>query len=127
MSPAGSQRIIGVLFGGALLSGGGRRVRGAARDRRRVLAAGLFAAQVLLTVVLAVLIVAGPPLIALAAIPELAHLARAWRDALMAVALIPLGWTVLFATAGALCLDATSFTGGAAAGFPDTSPRRSPG
>jgi hypothetical protein len=32
---------------------------------------------------------------------------------LMAVTLVPLGWTVLFATAGALCLDATSFTGGA--------------
>jgi hypothetical protein len=70
-----------------------------------------------LTVVLAVLIVAGPPLIALAAIPELSHLARAWRDALLTVVLIPLGWTVLFATAGALCLDATSFTG-AAGGLP---------
>ena len=62
---------------------------------------------------LAVLIVAGPPLIALSAIPELSHLARSWAHALLAVALVPLGWTVLFATAGALCLDATSFTGGA--------------
>ena len=31
----------------------------------------------------------------------------------MAIALVPLGWTVLFAAAGALTLDATSFTGGA--------------
>ena len=62
---------------------------------------------------LAVLIVAGPPLIALSAIPELSHLARNWAYALLAVALVPLGWTVLFATAGALCLDATSFTGAA--------------
>jgi hypothetical protein len=76
-------------------------------------AAGLFAAQVLLTVVLALLIVAGPPLIALSAVPELSHLARTWAHALLATALVPLGWTVLFATAGALCLDATSFTGGA--------------
>lgn len=109
----GLQRIIGVLFGGALLTGAGG-VFGAFLVIIGVLfAAGLFALQVLLTVVLAVLIVAGPPLIALSAIPELSHLARTWAHALMAVTLVPLGWTVLFATAGALCLDATSFTGGA--------------
>jgi len=109
----GLQRIIGVLFGGALLTGTGG-VFGAFLMIIGVLfAAGLFAAQVLLTVVLALLIVAGPPLIALSAIPELSHLARTWAHALLATALVPLGWTVLFATAGALCLDATSFTGGA--------------
>jgi hypothetical protein len=107
----GLQRIIGVLFGGALLSGAGG-VFGAFLVIIGVLfAAGLFAAQVLLTLVLAVLIVAGPPLIAISAIPELSHLSRSWAHALLAVALVPLGWTVLFATAGALCLDATSFTG----------------
>jgi hypothetical protein len=110
---SGLQRIIGVLFGGALLSGSGSVFGAFLVIIGVVFAAGLFAAQVLLTVVLALLIVVGPPLIAIAAIPELSHLARAWRDALLAVALIPLGWTFLFATAGALCLDATSFTGGA--------------
>ncbi len=110
---SGLQRIIGVLFGGALLGGAGG-VFGAFLVIVGVLfAAGLFAVQVLLTVLLALLIVAGPPLIALSAIPELSHLARTWAHALMAVMLVPLGWTVLFATAGALCLDATSFTGGA--------------
>jgi hypothetical protein len=110
---SGLQRIIGVLFGGALLSGAGG-VFGALLVIVGVLfAAGLFAAQVLLTVLLAVMIVAGPPLIALSAIPELSHLARTWAHALVAITLVPLGWTVLFATAGALCLDATSFTGGA--------------
>ncbi len=110
---SGLQRIIGVLFGGALLAGAGG-VFGAFLVIVGVLfAAGLFAVQVLLTVLLALLIVAGPPLIALSAIPELSHLARTWAHALMAVMLVPLGWTVLFATAGALCLDATSFTGGA--------------
>jgi hypothetical protein len=102
-----------VLFGGALLAGAGG-VFGAFLVIVGVLfAAGLFAVQVLLTVLLALLIVAGPPLIALSAIPELSHLARTWAHALMAITLVPLGWTVLFATAGALCLDATSFTGGA--------------
>jgi hypothetical protein len=109
----GLQRIIAVLFGGALLAGAGG-VFGAFLVIIGVLfAAGLFAAQVLLTVVLALLVVAGPPLIALSAIPELSHLARAWAHALLATALVPLGWTILFATAGALSLDATSFTGGA--------------
>ena len=109
----GLASIISVLFGGALLVGAGG-VFGAFLVIVGVLfAAGLFALQVLLTVVLALLIVAGPPLIVLSAIPELSHLARTWALALMAVMLVPLGWTVLFATAGALTLDATSFTGGA--------------
>ncbi len=113
----GLQRIIGVLFGGALLTGSGGVFGAFLVIIGVVFAAGLFAAQVLLTVVLAVLVVAGPPLIAVSAIPELSHLARSWADTLLAVALVPLGWTVLFATAGALCLDATSFTG-ASGGLP---------
>jgi hypothetical protein len=113
----GLQRIIGVLFGGALLTGTGGVFGALLVIVGVVFAAGLFAAQVLLTVLLAVLIVAGPPLIAISAIPELSHLARSWSYALLAVALVPLGWTVLFATAGALCLDATSFTG-ASGGLP---------
>jgi hypothetical protein len=109
----GLARIVSVLFGGALLVGAGG-VFGAFLVIVGVLfAAGLFALQVLLTVLLALLIVAGPPLIALSAIPELSHLARAWANALMTIALVPVAWTVLFATAGALSLDATSFTGGA--------------
>ncbi len=113
----GLQRIIGVLFGGALLSGAGGVFGAFLVIIGVVFAAGLFAAQVLMTVVLAVLVVAGPPMIAISAIPELSHLARSWADALLAVALVPLGWTLLFATAGALCLDATSFTG-ASGGLP---------
>lgn len=113
----GLARIIGVLFGGALLSGAGGVFGAFMVIIGVVFAAGLFAAQVLMTVVLAVLIVAGPPLIAVSAIPELSHLSRGWAHALGSVALVPLGWTVLFATAGALCLDATSFTG-ASGGLP---------
>jgi uncharacterized membrane protein len=109
----GLRRIIGVLFGGALLSGAGGVFGAFLVIIGVIFAAGLFAAQVLLTVVLALLIVAGPPLIAVSAIPELSHLARAWAHALLATVLVPLGWTVLFATAGALCLDATDFTAGA--------------
>jgi hypothetical protein len=89
------QRIIGVLFGGALLAGAGGVFEAFLVIVGVLFAAGLFAAQVLLTVALALLVVAGPPLIALSAIPELSHLARAWAHALLATTLVPLGWTVL--------------------------------
>ena len=84
-----------------------------------VFAAALYAAQVLVMLMFAVLFVAGPPLIALAVLPETAHLSRTWFHVLVGVALVPLGWTVLFATAGALALDATDFTAGAG-GLPST-------
>jgi hypothetical protein len=113
----GLARLIAVLFGGALLVGTGGVFGAFLVILGVIFAAALFAIQVLVTVVLALLIVAGPPLIAVSAIPELSHLARAWGYALLAVSLVPLAWTVLFATAGALTLDATSFTG-AAGGIP---------
>jgi hypothetical protein len=115
---AGLSRIVTVLFGGSLLVGAGGVFGALLVIVGVVFAAALFAAQVLVTLVLALLTVAGPLLIAVSAIPELSHLARSWAHALLAVALIPVGWTVLFATAGALALDATSFTGGAG-GLPE--------
>jgi hypothetical protein len=114
----GLSRIVAVLFGGSLLVGAGGVFGALLVIVGVVFAAALFAAQVLVTLVLALLTVAGPLLIAVSAIPELSHLARSWAHALLAVALIPVGWTVLFATAGALALDATSFTGGAG-GLPE--------
>jgi hypothetical protein len=109
----GLQRIIGVLFGGALLTGTAG-VLGALLVIGGVLfMAALFAAKAFEALLLAVAMVAGPPLIALWPTPELAQLARMWAQALLAVSLVPIGWTVLFATASALSLDATSFTGGA--------------
>jgi hypothetical protein len=114
----GLRRIVGVLFGGALLGGLGGVFGAFLVIVGVLLAAALFATQVVLTVVLTALMVAGPPLIALTPVPELAHMARMWAHALLAVALVPVGWTLLFAVAGALCLDATSFTGGASGGVP---------
>lgn len=114
----GLSRIVAVLFGGSLLVGAGGVFGALLVIVGVVFAAALFAAQVLVALVLALLTVAGPLLIAVSAVPELSHLARSWAHALLAVALIPVGWTVLFATAGALALDATSFTGGAG-GLPE--------
>lgn len=110
----GLASIITVLFGGALLLGAGGVFGAFLVIVGVVFAAALFASAEALTVLLALVFCAGPPCIALAPIPELSHLARVWSHALMSIVLVPIGWTLLFATAGALTLDATSVTHGAA-------------
>lgn len=109
----GLASIVTVLFGGALLVGAGSVFGAFLVIVGVAFAAGLFASKVALTDVLALAYCAGPLFIAWWPIPELSHLARAWGHALMAVVLVPLGWTLLFAAAGALTLDATSAGGGA--------------
>ncbi len=109
----GLASIITVLFGGALLIGAGGVFGAFLVIVGVIFAAALFACGEALTVLLAVVFCAGPPFIALAPIPELSHLARAWSHALAAIVLVPIGWTILFAVAGALTLDATSVTHGA--------------
>jgi hypothetical protein len=109
----GLASIITVLFGGALLLGAGGVFGAFLVIVGVVFAASLFACSEALTVLLALVFCAGPPFIALAPIPELSHLARVWGHALTAIVLVPIGWTILFATAGALTLDATSVTHGA--------------
>jgi hypothetical protein len=114
----GLASIITVLFGGALLLGAGGVFGAFLVFIGVAFAAGLFASKEALTVLLALVFCAGPPFIALSPIPELSHLARVWSHALMAIMLVPIGWTLLFAVAGALTLDATSFSGGASGGVP---------
>jgi hypothetical protein len=109
----GLASIITVLFGGALLLGAGGVFGAFLVIVGVVFAAALFASAEALTVLLALVFCAGPPFIALAPIPELSHLARVWSHALMAIVLVPIGWTILFAAAGALTLDATGVTHGA--------------
>lgn len=109
----GLAAIVSVLFGGALLSGTASVFGALLVIVAVVFAASLFALQVLLTLLFALLCNLGPPLIALSPIPECEHLLRSWVRALATIALVPVGWTVLFATAGALSLDAASVEGGA--------------
>ncbi len=109
----GLASIVTVLFGGALLVGAGGVFGAFLVIVGVAFAAGLFASKVALTDVLALAYCAGPLFVALWPIPELSHLMRVWGHALMAVVLVPLGWTLLFAVAGALTLDATSLSGGA--------------
>jgi hypothetical protein len=105
-----------VLFGGSLLVGGGSAFLALLGLVALVFAVCLFALKVLLLIVLAVLFVAGPLLIALAPLPALAHLARGWLLALVGICLIPVGWCLLFATAGAISLDVTNLGAGAQLG-----------
>lgn len=109
----GLASIITVLFGGALLIGAGGVFGAFLVFFGVAFAAGLFASQSAILLILALAYCAGPLMIALWPIPELSHLMRVWAHALMAVVFVPVGWTILFATAGALSLDATDFTGGA--------------
>lgn len=105
----GLRRTVGVMFGGALVVGSGGVFLALLVIVGVVLAAVMFAMKVLVTLAFALLYVTGPLLIAIRPLPELSHLARAWGAAVIGVAIVPVGWCTLFATAGALSLDATTF------------------
>jgi hypothetical protein len=109
----GLHRTVLVLFGGSVLTGAGGAFLALLALVAVVFAVCMFALKVLVLIVLAALYVVGPLFIALTPLPVLAHLARGWLLAFMGVCLIPFGWCVLFATAGALSLDVTNLTGGA--------------
>lgn len=106
---AGLQRTVGVMFGSALLVGSGGVFLAMLVIVGVTFAAIMFALKVLLLLAFALLYAVGPLVISVRPLPELAHLSRAWATALLGVALVPVGWTILFAVAGALSLDATSF------------------
>lgn len=105
----GLQQTVGIMFGGALLVGSGGVFLALLVIVGVVLGAIMFALKVLLLLAFALLYVTGPLVIAVRPLPELAHLSRAWGTALLGISLVPIGWTILFAVAGSLSLDATSF------------------
>ena len=104
----GLARTVSVLFGSAVIVGGGGVLLALLTIVAVCLAVGLFAMKVVVLMLAAVLWAAGPLLFPLYLIPETAHFVKAWLVAAIATALIPLGWCVLFAVAGALALDVTS-------------------
>jgi hypothetical protein len=109
----GLHRTVLVLFGGSILTGAGGAFLGLLGLVALVFAVCLFALKVLLLIVLAVLFVSGPLLIALTPLPAVGHLAQAWVLALVGICLIPVGWCIIFATAGAISLDVTNLGDGA--------------
>ena len=109
----GLHRTVLVMFGGSVILGVGGAFLALLGLVTLVFAVCLFALKVLLLMVLAVLFVAGPLLIALTPLPTVGYLARGWLLALVGICLIPVGWCIIFATAGAISLDVTSLGGGA--------------
>jgi hypothetical protein len=109
----GLHRTVLVLFGGSVLAGVGGAFLGLLGLVALFFAVSLFALKVLLLMVLAVLYVAGPLLIAFTPLPVVGFLNRAWLLALVGLCLIPVGWCVIFATAGAISLDVTNLGSGA--------------
>ena len=109
----GLHRTVLVMFGGSVIVGAGGAFLALLGLVALVFAVCLFALKVLLLMVLAVLFVAGPLLIALTPLPTVGYLARGWLLALVGICLIPVGWCIIFATAGAISLDVTNLGGGA--------------
>jgi hypothetical protein len=109
----GLHRTVLVMFGGSVIFGVGGAFLALLGLVALVFAVCLFALKVLLLMVLAVLFVAGPLLIALTPLPTVGYLARGWLLALVGICLIPVGWCIIFATAGAISLDVTNLGGGA--------------
>lgn len=102
----GLQRTVGLLFGGALLTGDSvfLAVLGICAV---VLATGLFAMKVALMILFALWYVTGAFLLALSPLPEAHAFWRVWKFGLAALAAIPIGWCILFALSGAFALDVT--------------------
>ena len=109
----GLDRTVLVMFGGSLLVGAGGVFLAVLGLVALVFAICLFALKVLILMVLAILFVSGPLFIALTPLPTVGYLARGWLLALTGVCLIPVGWCIIFATAGAISLDVTNLGGGA--------------
>lgn len=109
----GLNRTVLVMFGGAAVFGAGGAFLGLLGLVALVFAICLFSLKVLILSVLAILYVCGPLFIALTPLPTLGYLARAWLLALVGVCLIPVGWCIVFSTAGAISLDVTNLGGGA--------------
>ena len=105
----GLGRTVKVLFGGSLLVGSGSVFLSLLALVAIFFAVSLFVMKVAVLMLAAILYVAGPAVIGLYPLPEAARFTRLWLYAAIAVVLVPLGWCVIFATAGALALDVTSF------------------
>jgi hypothetical protein len=112
----GLQRALTLMFAGGLAFGVTGPLVALLVIGAIFLAAGLFIVKVGLLALFAILFVAGPLALAGYPIPEL-H--AAWRllvGLLVAAAMIPIGWCIIFAVAGAISADITHLATPAAIG-----------
>ena len=103
----GLQRALALMFTGGLLFGVTGPLIAVLVIGAILLAAGLFVMKVGILALFAILFVAGPLTLACYPIPELHGAFRLWSGLLIALAAIPVGWCVIFATAGAISADIT--------------------
>lgn len=103
---AGMRHTVGTVFGAAAFGGtAGGAYLGMLTLGAILMATGLFAVHVMLLYVVPALVVAGPLLLPFHVLRSTEHLPRTWAVTFGGLAIIPIGWCVLFAVAGALSSD----------------------
>lgn len=103
---------VGTMFGTSLVVGAGGPFIALLLLVTIIFAAALFVMKIALMMLATVLFIAGPLVIAFYPLPETERFFRWWLVSLLMVTIIPIGWCVLFATAGALALDTVAFGAG---------------
>jgi len=103
----GLQRALTLMFAGGVAFGVTGPVVALLVIGAILLAVGLVMIKVGLLALFAILYVAGPLALAVSPVPELHGVWRMWLGILIALALIPVGWCLIFAVAGAISADIT--------------------
>jgi hypothetical protein len=103
----GLQRALALMFAGGIAFGVTGPVVALLVIAAILLAVGLLMIKVGVLALFAILYVSGPLALALSPVPELHGAWRAWLGMLVALALIPIGWCLIFAVAGAISADLT--------------------
>jgi hypothetical protein len=112
----GLQRALALMFAGALAFGVTGPLVALLVIAAILLAVGLLMIKVGVLALFAILYVAGPLALAVSPLPELHGVWRLWLGVLVALALIPIGWCLIFAVAGAISADITHIATPAAIG-----------
>ncbi|MGO9958360.1 MAG: hypothetical protein ACLP50_20730, partial [Solirubrobacteraceae bacterium] len=112
----GLQRAVGLLFAGGVAFGVTGALIGLLVIGAILLAVALLIIKVGIFATFALLYAAGPLTLAGYPIPELHGAFRMWLLVLAVVALVPVGWCLIFAVAGALSADITHLSTPAAIG-----------
>jgi hypothetical protein len=103
----GLQRALTLMFAGGLAFGVTGPLIALLVIAAILLAAGLFMIKVGVLAAFAILYVGGPLALSLTPVPELHGVWRVWFGVLIALALIPVGWCLMFAVSGAISADIT--------------------
>lgn len=107
----GLERTVGVVFAGSLVAGS-TVLLAVLGIGAVMLMTGLFMLSVGLVVITGLLYVSAPLAIVCSVVDETRGIWQAWRYALLTTVAVPIGWCVLFTSAGAFVVDMTNWSGG---------------